>query len=89
MAAVVDLLDCLARHLAAQVAWDDRVNHADQADLDDPEADPTYARPVESEVLDLARDGGCVSSRLRGSSGESAGSTTIGIGLIAGASEKE
>ena len=29
-------------------------SHADQADLEDPEVDPTYARPVELEVLDLA-----------------------------------
>ena len=45
------------------------------ARVDQAEVDPTYACPAESEVL--------------GSSGGSVGSTTIGIGLIAGASEKE
>ena len=48
-AAAVGLLDCLAKHLVAPVAWDDRVDHSDQADLD-PSVDPTCVRPAESET---------------------------------------
>ena len=31
-------------------AWDDPVDHSDQADVEDPEEDLTCARPVELEV---------------------------------------
>ena len=50
-AAALDLLDCLARPLAAQVAWDDRVDHS-EADLEDPAVDSRCVCPVEPEVLD-------------------------------------
>ena len=57
MAAAVDLLDCLVIHLVVLAAWDDLVDHFDQADVEDPEEDVTCARPVELEVLDQAWDG--------------------------------
>ena len=37
-------------------AWDDLVNHSDQADVEDPEEDLTCAHPVELEGLDQAWD---------------------------------
>ena len=86
-AAAVDLLDCLVRHLAALAAWDDLANHSDQADVEDPEEDLTWSRPEELEVLAKAWDGPVdqVAKKVVGS----IGSTSTGIGLIAGASEKE
>ena len=53
----MDLLDCLVIHLVVLAAWDDLVDHFDQADVEDPEEDLTCARRVELEVLDQAWDG--------------------------------
>ena len=69
-------------HLVVLAAWDDLVDHSDQADVEDPEEDVTCARPVELEVLDKAWDGpvdqaAAVCQRI----------DLTGIGLIAGASE--
>ena len=50
-------LDCLVIHLVVLAAWDDLVDHFDQADVEDPEQDLTCACPVELEVLDQAWDG--------------------------------
>ena len=72
LAAVVDLLDCLGIHLAL-AAWDDWVDHSDQADVEDLEEDLTCARSVELEVFDRAW----------------VGSTSMGNGRMAGASENE
>ena len=47
----MDPLDCPVIHCVVLAAWDD------QADVEDPEEDLTYARPVELEVLDQAWDG--------------------------------
>ena len=57
VAAAVDLLHCLVIHLVALAAWDDLVDHFDQADVEHPEEDLPCARPVELEVLDQAWDG--------------------------------
>ena len=53
----MDLLDCLVIHLVVLAAWNDLVDHFDQADVEDPEEDLTCARPVELEALDQAWDG--------------------------------
>ena len=53
----LDLLDSLVIHLVELAAWDDLVDHSDQADVEDPEEDVTCARSVELEVLDQQWDG--------------------------------
>ena len=53
----MDLLDCLVIHLVVLAAWDDLVDHSDQADVEDLEEDLACACPVELEVFDQAWDG--------------------------------
>ena len=56
----MDLLDCLVIHLVVLAAWDDLVDHFDQADVEDLEEDLACARPVELEVLGWSGwSGGC------------------------------
>ena len=44
-------------HLVVLAAWDDLVDHSDQADVGDLEKNLKCARPVELEVSDQAWDG--------------------------------
>ena len=80
--------------LVVLAAWDDLVDHSHQADVEDSEEDLACARPVVLEVLDQAWDGSvdevaAVCQRFEVNSSDPTTSTSMGIGLIAGASENE